>query len=306
MPDKIISIVGPTGIGKSQLGIKLALQYHGEIINADSRQIFRYLDIGTAKPVKSELEMVSHHLIDIINPDQDFSLAEYQKLVYAVIPDILQRKKIPLLVGGSGQYIRAVLEGWVIPEVAPDHGFRAELEQRVASGMADDLYAELKNVDPEAAQKIDPRNIRRVIRALEVNKNGIGKFSQLQKKNPPPVDCLTIGLTAPRAVLYRKVDERVDQMIARGLVAEVQGLLRKGYDINLPSMSGIGYREIGAYLKGDLTLGEAIDKIKTGTHRYIRQQYTWFRLQDQNITWFDITEDVSREIDRVVKKWLMI
>ena len=286
--DKLVAIVGPTGIGKTKLAIQLALRFNGEIINADSRQIYRYMDIGTAKPTKDELASVPHHLVDIIAPNQEFSLPEYQKLANDAINDIQTRNKTPFLVGGSGLYVWAVLEGWVVPKVAPDVTFRRGLEKKAELGQGAELYQKLQQVDPAAAKKIDPHNIRRVIRALEVNKLTDSTFSQLQQKQSPSFQSLIIGLTANRTELYRRADQRVDNMIKQGFVEEVKILLKMGYSLNLPAMSSIGYREIGQYIQGEMTLDEAVYKIKTGTHRFIRHQYAWFRLNDERIKWFDM------------------
>ena len=302
--EKLIAIVGPTAIGKTKLAIQLALRYHGEIINADSRQIYHYMNIGTAQPSREELASVPHHLIDIIAPNREFSLAEYQKLVYDAVKDIQLRGMVPFLVGGSGLYVWAVLEGWIVPRVAPDVTFRRELEKKAESGLGDDLYQELKQIDPAAADTIDPRNVRRVIRALEVTKTADTPFSQLRKKQPPPFQSLIIGLTADRKELYHQADLRVDNMIEHGFVEEVKTLLKMGYSLDLPSMSGIGYREIGEFLHLEMTLDEAVDKIKTGTHRFIRHQYAWFRLKDERIKWFDIESLSERNIDKTVEEFL--
>jgi len=298
--DKLVAIVGPTCIGKTKLAIQLALCFNGEIINADSRQIYRHMDIGTAKPNNEELAAVLHHLVDIIEPTLEFSLPEYQKLVNNAIHDIQSRGKMPFLVGGSGLYVWAVLEGWVVPKVAPDVTFRRGLEKKAEMGQGADLYKELQRIDPAAAEKIDPRNIRRVIRALEVNKMTNSTFSQLQKKKPPSFQSLIIGLSTNRTELYRRADQRVDDMIECGFVEEVSKLLKMGYSLSLPSMSSIGYREIGQYLGRDLTLDEAVYKIKTGTHRFIRHQYAWFRLKDERIKWFDIENVKVGEIEKLV------
>lgn len=300
---RLLAIVGPTAIGKSVLAIKLALEFNGEIINADSRQVYRYMDIGTAKPTREEQSLVLHHLVDIINPDEDFSLAEYQKSAYETITDIQQRGRLPLLVGGSGLYVWAVLEGWTIPAVAPDPEFRGELRLRAERGETASLYDELRRADPAAAEKIDPRNVRRVIRALEVCRTGI-LFSESQKKNPPPFDTIIFGLTADRARLYRRIDARVDRMIEQGLVEEVKKLLGMEYSLDLPSMSGIGYKQIGQYLKGELSLPSAIERIKFETHRVARHQYAWFRLGDKKIRWFDIQGDVGAEIRGEVARFI--
>ena len=299
--NKLIAIVGPTGIGKTKLAIQLGLRFHGEIINADSRQIYRYMDIGTAKPSKEELGTIPHHLVDIIEPNQEFSLAEYQKLANNAINDIQTRGKVPFLVGGSGLYVWAVLEGWVVPRVAPDITFRRGLEKKAEIGQGAELYQKLQKIDPAAAEKIDPRNIRRVIRALEVNKLTDSKFSQLQQKQPPLYQSLIIGLTANRTELYRRADARVDNMIKHGFVEEVKTLLKMGYSLSLPAMSSIGYREIGQFIQGEMTLDEAVYKIKTGTHRFIRHQYAWFRLKDQRIQWFDVEKMAVGEIVSVVE-----
>jgi tRNA dimethylallyltransferase len=302
--NKLIVIVGPTGIGKTKLAIQLARRFNGEIINADSRQIYRYMDIGTAKPTQEEQELVLHHLIDIIEPNREFSLADYQSLAYGAIDILHLRGKLPFLVGGSGLYVWSVLEGWIIPQVAPDTAFRREQEKKAETGQSEKLYEELKKIDPIAAGRIDPRNVRRVIRALEVSKTTAKPFSQLQKKKPPPFQSLIIGLTADRKELYRRNDERVDNMVKLGFVEEVGKLLKMGYDLSLPSMSSIGYREIGQYLQGELTLDEAIYKIKVGTHRFIRHQYAWFRLKDERIKWFDVEKMSEGEVEKTIEEFV--
>ncbi len=289
VPAPLVAIVGPTGVGKTRTGVRLALAFNGEIVSADSRQVYRHMNIGTAKPAPEELALVPHHLVDIVDPDQDFSLAEYQRLACQAIADIQKRGKLPFLVGGSGLYVWSVLEGWRIPAVPPDSGLRLDLEQRAAAGGAPALYDELVRMDPVAAQNIDPRNVRRVIRALEVNARSGQPFSSLQRKEAPALDMFIVGLTAPREHIYRLVDARVDDMVAQGLVTEVENLLKIGYDIKLSAMSGLGYRDIARSLKGDVTLEEAVRRIKMDNHRFIRHQYAWFRPADARIHWFDIT-----------------
>jgi len=300
----LVAIVGPTSIGKSQLALNLAQKFSGEIVSADSRQVYRHMNLGTAKPVPRELSLVPHHLIDIINPDEDFSLAQYQQLAYRAIEDIQRRGKLAVLVGGSGLYVWSVVEGWGIPQVQSNPEFRHSLEREVTEDEKNRLYQELIRVDPVAAQRIDPRNIRRIIRALEVCKNTKVPFSQLQCKQAPPFDILIIGLTADRAEVYRRTDLRVDEMIDRGLVAEVKRLMEMGYDFTLPAMSGIGYRQIGMFLKGELTLAAATQRIKFETHRFVRHQYAWFRLKDNRIHWFDIQNrseaDVTAEVTQFI------
>ncbi|MBN1863059.1 MAG: tRNA (adenosine(37)-N6)-dimethylallyltransferase MiaA [Dehalococcoidales bacterium] len=300
----LVVIVGPTAIGKSRLAIRLAEVLGGEIVSADSRQVYRFMDIGTAKPSPEELALVPHHLIGVINPDEDFGLAQYQEMAYQAISDVQERRKLALLVGGSGQYVWSLVEGWQIPRVAPDPELRRRLEDRAVAGGGAGLYRELAEVDPAAAQRISPHNIRRVIRALEVYRSTGVPFSQLKRKKKPPFRTLIIGLTAPRQELYRRVDLRVDDMMAQGLVAEVKGLLDMGYPLSLPAMSGIGYRQVGRFLKGELTLDEATRQIKTETHRFVRQQYAWFRPGDARIRWFAIgSEGVVGEIMDLVTQF---
>ena len=302
--ERLVAIVGPTGIGKSRLALHLAGLFNGEIVSADSRQVYRHMDIGTAKPSRRELALVPHHLVDIISPDEEFSLAQYQDLASRAIEKIQQRDRLVLLAGGSGQYVWAVLEGWGIPQIPPDLEFRHSLEEKAARGGANELYHELEGVDPAAAQKIDPRNVRRVIRALEAYKYGEAPFSQLQQKKVPPFEALIIGLTLDRAELYRRIDLRVDRMVEQGLVEEVRKLVSMGYGFDLPAMSGIGYKQIGMFLRGELTLAQAIQQTKFETHRFVRHQYNWFRLKDGRIRWFDIQIGAEPEITAKVTTFI--
>jgi tRNA dimethylallyltransferase len=280
----LICLVGPTGVGKTALAIELAERLNGEIVSADSRQIYRGMDIGTGKPTPAQLTRARHHLIDIVDPDQSYTLAEYQADAYAAIDDIFARGRQPLLVGGTGLYVRAVTEGLHIPAVPPNPELRAQLEDRAAREGGDKLYEELKQVDPEAAAKIDPRNVRRTIRALEVYLSTGEKFSAAGKSEPPPFAVRRLGLTLPRDELYRRVDARVDDMIARGWLDEVRALAAQ-YDRTLPALSSLGYPQLGAVLRGELTLDQAAQEIKQHTHRFIRQQYAWFRPADPRLTW---------------------
>lgn len=302
----LVALVGPTAIGKSQLAIHLAQTFNGEIVSADSRQVYRYMDIGTAKPTSQELSLVPHHLINIVNPDEDFSLAQYQELAYRAIGDIQRRDRLPLLVGGSGLYIWSVLEGWGIPEVPPDREFRHSLEEKATKVGKDKLYQELVEVDAMAAQRIDRRNVRRIIRALEVYQGAEHPPSQLQQKQPPPFSTLIIGLTTDRAELYRRVDLRVDEMIKRGWIEEVKRLLDMGYDFTLAAMSGIGYKQLGMFLKGELSLNISVQQIKFETHRLVRHQYSWFRLKNDKIRWFDIQSQADSEIAGLLSEFMSV
>ena len=285
----MIAIIGPTAVGKSDLAVHLARSFPLEIISADSRQVYRHMDIGTNKPSLAERALVPHHIIDVADPDEDFSLATYHQLAFKAIKAIQQKGKLPLLVGGSGLYVWSLVEGWKIPRVPPDREMRRRLETRTEQGDIQSLYRELQNVDPVAAEKIDPRNIRRVVRALEIYYVTGQPASQLQRREEPSFSVLVIGLTQERRELYRRIDARVDDMVQRGLVEEVQQLLEKGYSPLLPSMSGIGYRQIAQFLQGVMTLPEAVDRIRYETHRLARHQYAWFRLNDMRIRWFDVT-----------------
>jgi tRNA dimethylallyltransferase len=299
---RVVAVVGPTGVGKSALAVKLAQDVEGEIISADSRQIYRYMDIGTAKPTAAEQSLVPHHLINIVDPDQGFNLAQYKEMAYKAIEDTQSRGHLPILVGGSGLYIWATLEGWQIPMVAPDIELRKRLEERAANGEAQALYCELIKLDPDAANRIDPRNIRRVIRALEIKQNP--QTTLKAGKTKPPFDELIIGLTASREKLYQRIDERIDDMVYRGLVEEVTSLVKMGYDLALPSMSGIGYHQIGFYIQGEISLEESIQQVKYESHRLVRQQYNWFSLKDDRIKWFDINMVTYTHIKAMVSEFL--
>jgi tRNA dimethylallyltransferase len=283
----MIAIVGPTAVGKSELALHLARYFPIEIISADSRQVYRYMDIGTNKPSLAERESVPHYLIDVVDPDQDFNLAMYHQLAIEALKTIKQKDKLPLLVGGSGLYVWSLVEGWKIPQVPPDQERRSQLEARAEQEDSPSLYQELRDIDPIAAVKISPTNTRRIIRALEIYHATGQRPSQLQRKEAPDFTTLLIGLTRERSELYRRIDYRVDNMIRMGLVEEVENLLKRGYSLSLPSMSGIGYKQIGQFLQGEMTLPQAIDKIKYETHRLARHQYAWFRLGDSRIHWFD-------------------
>ena len=306
MPDStpsLIVIAGPTGVGKSRVALDLAERIGGEIVSADSRQVYRQMDIGTAKPLPEERCRVPHHLIDVVDPDQEFTLAHYRDLATAAIKDILARGRIPLLVGGTGLYIRAVTEGLAVPAVPPDPEYRALLEQRASTEGGGTLHRELGAVDPEAAASIEPKNVRRVIRALEVYRATGRPFSAQQESIPPPFELQKIGLTCNRELLYGRIDQRVDAMMEVGLLNEVQRLVARGYGWDLPAMSGIGYRQLGQHLRGEMDLPSAVQRIKYETHRYARQQYTWFSLEDASIRWFYVIENHPDVIDTLAREF---
>lgn len=294
----LLVLVGPTAVGKTAVSLRIASMYNGEIISADSRLFYRRLDIGTAKPTPAERAQIPHHLIDICAPDETLSLGEYQQMAYAAIDAVLQRGRLPILVGGTGQYVEAVVSGWGIPRVPPQPALRAALEKLGGA----ELARWLALLDPTAAAAIDPRNVRRLVRALEVTLVSGQPISALQSKTPPSYRIVIIGLHRPRTSLHKRIDQRVDEMMAAGLLAEVSALRQAGYGRYLPAMSGLGYRQLYAHLEGEMTLAEAVQRIKFETHRFVRQQYTWFRLDDPRITWFDLeTVDGETAVLRYVQ-----
>jgi tRNA dimethylallyltransferase len=259
------------------------------------------MDIGTAKPTREEQAFVRHHLIDIANPDEILSLAVFQKMATEAIDDIHSRGKLPLLVGGTGQYVRAVTEGWNPPEVKPDDRLRGELEKLRDARGNDFLYEKLKLLDPEAAEKIDARNVRRTIRALEVILTTGKKFSEQRGQSESLYHLITIGLTRPRAELYARVDTRIESMFTNGLLDEVKGLLAKGYSPNLPTMSAIGYRECVSVIEGKVSIEQAKVEMRRATRIFVRRQSNWFKESDPKINWFAVKDDVFNEIESFVR-----
>lgn len=298
----LILIVGPTAVGKTELAIQLAETLNGEIVSADSRLFYRGMDIGTAKPSPAEMARAPHHLIDIVYPDETLSLAVFQQQAREIIADIHKRGKLPFLVGGTGQYIRAVTEGWIPPEVVPNESMRNVLEKMREERGKEWLYEALRSLDPEAAEKIDARNYRRTIRALEVIFTTGRKFSAQRGQGDAPYHLVTIGLMRPRMELYQRVDERIETMFAAGLLDEVQGLLDKGYSPSLPSMSAIGYRECVGVIKGELTAEQAKAEMKRITRIFVRRQANWFKESDPRIHWFHPErENLLEEIKTIIR-----
>lgn len=300
----VIVLLGPTAVGKSALALILAQAFNGEIVSVDSRLVYIGMDIGVAKPTPAEQALVPHHLLDIVTPAQTLSLATFQRLAYRTINDILRRGCLPLLVGGTGQYISAVIEGWNIPEVRPNPTLRAELEAYAAQHGSTALWERLRQCDPEAATRIHPHNVRRVVRALEVFLESGQPISTQQRRTPPPYRILQIGLTRPRHDLHARIDARIDQMLASGLLEEVQGLLAAGFDRRCPAMSGLGYRQIIAYLEGECALEEAIAALRRETRDFARRQDVWFRKYNRDAYWFDMTETPAETIIEFVRQWL--
>jgi tRNA dimethylallyltransferase len=303
---KLLVVVGPTAVGKSAIAIELAERLRGEIISADSRYLYRGLEVGTAKPSPADRARVPHHLIDVADPDQPVSLAEYQEMALTSIKEVYERGRLPLLVGGTGQYIRAVVEGWTIPRRMADATLRAELEAIAKRDGVEALHNRLVEVDPLAASAIDSRNIRRVIRALEVTLTTGQPFSAQRQKKPPDFRAVIVGLTLARSKLFARIDARVEAMIASGLVEETKALAAKGYDWQLPALSAIGYKQIGMYLRGECDLKEAIRLIKHDTRRFVRAQDNWFRRDDPDIHWYDVERLEVEQLAVDVKRYVSI
>lgn len=299
----LIVLLGPTAVGKTELSLSLCQQFDGEVVSADSRQVYRQMDIGTAKPSLAERALVPHHLFDIRDPDETLSLAEYQRLGYKTINAIHAAGNVPFLVGGSVLYIRSIVEGLRIPEVPPNVDLRAELEAVSAANGWEPIYERLLSLDPATAAVIDKRNTRRVIRAIEIFlATGVPKVEQ-EGSSPPPYRILVIGLDRARENLYSRIDQRVDQMVAHGLLAETQALLDAGYNPQLSSMSSLGYREMIAHLRNELPLADAVTKMKTETHRFVRHQYTWFR-KLKGVQWFNVEKHQPQRIIETTRQFL--
>jgi tRNA dimethylallyltransferase len=298
----LVLIVGPTAVGKTELAIQLAERLNGEIISADSRLFYRGMDIGTAKPSREELARIPHYLIDIVEPDETLSLAVFQQKAKDIIADIHAHAKLPFLVGGTGQYVRAVTEGWTPPEVTADERLRDVMEKLKEERGLDWLHDRLQFLDPEAGAKIDARNVRRTIRALEVILTTGRKFSDQRGQVDSPYQLINIGLTRPRPELYQRMDMRIDKMFANGFVDEVNGLLEKGYSPSLPSMSAIGYRECVSVVKGLLTEEQAKVEMRRVTRVFVRRQANWFKESDPNIMWFKVRDGVEKEIEAYIRQ----
>jgi tRNA dimethylallyltransferase len=301
----LVIIVGPTAVGKTELSIQLARRINGEIISADSRLFYRGMDIGTAKPSQAERGDVPHHLIDIANPDETISLPIFQQLARQAIAEVQQRGHLPLLVGGTGQYIRAVVEGWSPPPVQPNARLRLVLEKMATERGYQWLHDRLRSLDAQAAEKIDPRNVRRTIRALEVILLSGHPFSAQRQQGESPYNTLTIGLNRPRPELYARVDARIEAMFAGGLLEEVRGLLEKGYSPNLPALSAIGYQQAIRVVNGQMSADQAKVEMRRATRVFIRRQANWFRQSDAAIHWFQAGDpQVVENMEQTIRTWL--
>jgi tRNA dimethylallyltransferase len=301
----LLVIAGPTGVGKTQVAIALAEQIGGEIVGADSRQIYRYMDIGTAKPTSAERARIPHHLIDIRNPDEDYSAADYAKDASAVIGDIHARGKIPLLVGGTGLYIHAVLYG-IFEGPGRDEAFRNDMYTLAKQHGAEYVHQRLSQIDPETARRLHPHDLVRIVRALEVHHLTGKPISEQQASATAPIaqyhSCFIV-LTAQRDILYARINARVEQMIQQGFIEEVQGLLRRGYHTTLNAMNSVGYKEMVGYLAGKHDLPSTITLMQRNTRRYAKRQLTWFR-QYQESVW--ICPETNEPIDDSVSRCLTL
>ncbi len=297
----LIVLTGPTGVGKTELSIRLAKKINGEIISADSIQVYRHFDIGSAKITPSQMQGVKHYLIDILNPDEEFNVYRFKQFALEAMNEIYAKNKIPIIVGGTGFYIQSILYDIDFStEESEDKAVREKYEEIAAVHGADYLHGMLKEVDPKSAELIHKNNIKRVIRALEYYEHTgeqISVHNEREAGKQSPYNFMYFVLNRERDILYQRINKRVDKMIDDGLVEEVKGLLDMGYSRNLVSMQGLGYKEIAAFLNGEYTLEDAIEQIKQDTRHFAKRQLTWFR-REREITFVNY-EDYGNDIERI-------
>lgn len=295
MKQKVIAIVGPTAVGKTRLSIEVAKKFGGEIISGDSMQVYKGMDIGTAKIKKEEMAGIPHHMIDIKSPNEDFSVADFQYYVQKYIEEISARNHIPIIVGGSGLYIQAVLQNYNFSKEKRDDALTKRLEDEMKQKGIEPLFDRLKTIDPNQAEKIHPNNFRRVLRALEIfEKTGLTMTEyQKQQASSSPYESLLIGLEMDRELLYKRINQRVDGMVREGLLEEVKGLIEKGYE-NYQSMKAIGYKELIPYFTGEVPLETSIELLKRNSRRYAKRQYTWFK-NKMDVNWYELTPSTMTE-----------
>ncbi|MFO0780374.1 MAG: tRNA (adenosine(37)-N6)-dimethylallyltransferase MiaA [Candidatus Gracilibacteria bacterium] len=278
----LVVVLGATASGKTALSLRIAKMFHGEIISADSRQIYKYMDIGTDKLLPAQQNGIPHHLIDELEPNQEFTVADFKRAAIKSIEEILRRRHLPILAGGTGLYLNTVLQNYQIPRVPPQHDLRFQLQKFYEQYGAAELFKLLQEKDPEAAARIHPNNVRYVIRALEINI--AGNTPKVDEKAEPLYEVFSIGIEWPREILYERIEMRVDELINKGLLNEVKTLLMKGYDEKIPAMTSIGYQELIEYIRGKCSMEEAVTEIKKNTRNYAKRQLTWFR-HYQNVHW---------------------
>lgn len=294
----LVIILGPTAVGKTDISIKIAKQMNGEIISADSMQIYKYMDIGTAKPSLDERQGIPHHLLDIVYPDEYFNVSLYKKVAAKTIQEVYSRGKLPIVAGGTGLYINSLIYPLDFTEAHEDKQFREELIMGMKKQGKEWLYNELKLVDPQSAKRLHPNDVRRIIRALEVHHITGKPMSEYYKhrfKKDDQYNLALIGLTMDRKSLYDRINKRVDLMLEKGLVGEVKWLMEKGYGKHLNSMQGLGYKEIVEYLIGQRTLEESIYILKRDTRHFAKRQLTWFR-RITNVTWLEVDRYDNKDI----------
>lgn len=288
MPPKILVIVGPTASGKTRMAVELAQRHNGEVISADSMQIYRTMDIGTAKPTKEEMGGIPHHMIDVADPEEDFSVARYVEMAARCVDDVLARGKLPIVAGGTGLYIDSLLSGRTFAPFSPDSALRGELERELAEKGGQAMLEALAQVDPEAAQRLHPNDHKRIVRALEVYRSTGKTITQHNRETqaiPPRYNALTIGLAfQDRQAMWRRIDQRVDEMVAAGLEDEVRRLLTSGISPKCTAMQAIGYKEFTQALSGEMTWQEAADVVKLRSRQYAKRQLTWFG-RNPNTRW---------------------
>jgi len=309
LPDhkkNLIVIVGPTAVGKTEVSLHLAERLNGEIVSADSRLFYRGMDIGTAKPSPEDQSRVRHHLIDNVNPDENWNLARFQQTAYDAIDNIHLRERLPFLVGGSGQFVKAIIEGWEIPEVEPNPKMRLALHNWVDQIGTQGLHDRLEVLDSPAAGRIQPQNLRRTVRALEVIFQTGKRFSSQRRILGPKYEVLVLGLYRPRTELYDRIDVRIQEMLEKGFVSEVQSLLDSGYSPDLPPLSAIGYRQIIEHILGELSMEDAVTLMKRITRQFVRRQANWFKLNDPEIHWFQAESGVADKMAKSIHKFLIL
>lgn len=291
-------LAGPTAVGKTDISLALARNLCGEIISADSAQVYKYMDIGTAKLKESEMQGIKHYMIDEVTPDKDFSVAQFREKAEAYILDINKRGKLPIITGGTGLYINSILNNLDFTDSISDESFRKEMQEIANCKGSGYLHSMLEAVDPASCKKLHPNDLRRIIRALEVHKHTgrpISYYQEESRKKPPKYIFAYITLTMNRKKLYDRIDQRVDNMLSMGLVEEVEGLLNMGYDRRLTSMQALGYKEIAGYLQGEISKDEAVRILKRDTRHYAKRQLTWFR-RDKRIKWVDVDSFYKKDV----------
>lgn len=306
MSPLLIALVGPTASGKTALALDLAGIFDSEIISADSRQVYRHLDIGTAKPSAEERRRVSHHLLDVADPTEEFSLADYQRLAFDAIREIWSRGKLPLLVGGSGLYLKAVTEGYELPTAPPDPDFREIKYEEARRQGNSTVHEELLKEDPETARRLHPNDLRRVVRALEVIRSTgrlFSEFYRVPEKHPLGLQVLKVGLRLPREELYRRIDARVEAMISEGFAEEVKFLVERGFRGALLKIKILGYGDLIEHMDGACSLGDAIERIKRHTRNFAKRQLTWFRA-DRDIRWVNHDKAVREKAAGIILEYI--